>query len=375
MVSAESLSRLLYTLYAASTSPELWPQFLQEFTRLMGCSGGGIVQHDMENQKFGLQAHVGLDPAGVALYQAYYGTIDEWREGAINQPENEGVFGYELCSKAQLEKTEFYNDFLVKFDSRLYWTIATEKRTTRLESISLYQGWNDKPPGQDGLDLLQLILPHLKAALRTRRQLAAADMVKKEFQEALNCLDQGIVLLDQSGNCLFVNVVAQRIVDRREGLSIIKSRLWVTSPSERARLNAFVQQSCTNNFVKGKGGSVAVSRPDKKPLSVSVHRFSCDNLTAPRRAAVIVFITDPEQSVKATTEAMLSRYGLTTAELRLTKLLLGGHSLSEAAEQNEVTRETVRSQLKSIFDKTGVRRQTELLRLLSGITSQPSQGR
>ena len=364
MFSAESLSRLLYTLYAASTSPELWPHFLQEFTRLMGVSGGGIVQHDMENQRFGLQTHVGLDPAGVALYEAYYGTIDEWREAALNQPEDEGVFGYELCSKAQLEKTEFYNDFLVRFDSRLYWTIATEKRTTRLESISLYQGWNDKPPGQDGLDLLQLILPHLKAALRTRRRLVAADTVSGEFEEALNCLEQGIVLLDQSGSCLFANAVAQRIVNRREGLSITKSRLWATAPNERARLDALVKQACTSDFVNSKGGSVAITRPGKKPLSVSVHRFTCDKPSAPRRAAVIVSIADPEQSVK-TTEAMLSRYGLTAAELRLTKLLLGGLSLSEAAEQNEVTRETVRSQLKSIFDKTGVRRQTELLRLLS----------
>ena len=368
MVSPESLSRLIYTLYAASTSPELWPNFLQELTRLMGVSGGGIVQHDMENQRFGLQTHVGLDPAGVALYERYYGTIDEWREAALNLPEDEGVFGYELCSKALLEKTEFYNDFLVKFDSRLYWTIATEKRMSRLESISLYQGWNDNPPGQDGLDLLQLILPHLKAALRIRRQLVAADMVKREFEEALNCLDQGIVLLDQSGSCLFVNAVAHRIVNRREGLSIAKSRLWVTSPNERTRLDALIRQTCTNDFVNGKGGSVAISRHGKKPFSISVHRFRCEQPTALKRAVVIVFIADSEQTLKTSPEATACLYGLTPAESRLTELLLSGLSLSEAADQNEVARETVRSQLKSIFNKTGVRRQTELLRLLSGIS-------
>jgi DNA-binding CsgD family transcriptional regulator/PAS domain-containing protein len=363
MVSAEAVSRLLYTLYAAPTSPELWPTFLQEFVNLMGVSGGGIVQHDMEQQKFGLSTFVGLDPAGVALYEKYYGTIDEWRAAALPKLEGEAVFGHELCSRAELEKTEFYNDFLVKFDSRLYWTMATERGTTRLESISLYQSWKSQSPDPDNLDLLNLVMPHIQAALRTRRQIVAAETANREFEEALNCLEQGVVLLDQSGNCLFVNASARRILDRQEGISIVKSRLWVTSPAERARLTALTQRSCTCE-VLNQGDTVAISRHGKRPLNVSVRRFCSENPKVPKKAMAIAFISDPERRVKAPSVLMTSLFGLTEAECRLAGFLVSGCSLKEAAEQCQVAYETVRSQVKSIFNKTGVRRQTELMQLL-----------
>jgi DNA-binding CsgD family transcriptional regulator/PAS domain-containing protein len=364
MVSAEALSRLLYTLYAAPTSPELWPKFLQEFVHLMGVSGGGIVQHDMEQQKFGLSTFVGLDPAGVALYEKYYGTIDEWRAAALRKLEGEAVFGHELCSRAELEKTEFYNDFLVKFDSRLYWTMATERGTTRLESISLYQSWKNQSPDPDNLDLLQFVIPHIQAALRTRRQIVAAETANRELEEALNCLEQGVVLLDQFGNCLFTNIAAQQILNRREGLSIIKSKIWVNSPTERGRLNALIERSCTNDVISSPGGAVAISRDGKRPLNISFHRFRCENPTAPRRAVAIAFISDPESRVRTPPSLMTALFGFTQAECRLAGLLINGCSLKDAAEQCRVTYETVRSQLKSIFNKTGVRRQTQLMELL-----------
>ncbi len=363
MVSAEALSRLLYTLYAAPTSPELWPKFLEEFVHLMGVSGGGIVQHDIEQQRFGLSTFVGLDPAGVALYEKYYGTIDEWRTAALRKFEGEAVFGHELCSRAELEKTEFYNDFLVKFDSRLYWTMATERGTTRLESISLYQSWKSPSPDPDNLDLLHLVVPHIQAALRTRKQLVAAETANREFEDALNCLEQGIVLLDQSGNCLFVNASAQRILDRRDGISIIRSKLWVNSPGERARLTALTQRSCRSEVIN-PGEAVAISRHGKRPLNISVRRFCSENPRVPKKAMAIVFISDPERRVKAPSFLMTSLFGFTEAECRLAGFLIAGCSLKEAAEQCRVTYETVRSQVKSIFNKTGVRRQTELMQLL-----------
>jgi DNA-binding CsgD family transcriptional regulator len=57
-------------------------------------------------------------------------------------------------------------------------------------------------------------------------------------------------------------------------------------------------------------------------------------------------------------------YGLTPAEARLTMLLLQGHSLKESADFCRVTQNTAKSQLKSIFSKTHVKSQGELIRLL-----------
>jgi DNA-binding CsgD family transcriptional regulator len=57
-------------------------------------------------------------------------------------------------------------------------------------------------------------------------------------------------------------------------------------------------------------------------------------------------------------------HGLTSAEARLALLLAEGLSLKEASEALSVSVLTLRSQLKSVFVKTGVKRQTELVTLL-----------
>ena len=54
---------------------------------------------------------------------------------------------------------------------------------------------------------------------------------------------------------------------------------------------------------------------------------------------------------------------MTPAETALSLQLTNGLSLEEAAEELNIRRNTARAHLRSIFSKTGVRRQTELVRL------------
>lgn len=63
--------------------------------------------------------------------------------------------------------------------------------------------------------------------------------------------------------------------------------------------------------------------------------------------------------------AIRTSLGLTAAESRLAVRLLTGESLRSAAAALGITYESARSQLKSIFQKTGTHRQGELIALLA----------
>jgi DNA-binding CsgD family transcriptional regulator len=56
-----------------------------------------------------------------------------------------------------------------------------------------------------------------------------------------------------------------------------------------------------------------------------------------------------------------NRFGLTPAEVRLVLRLVSGDSLRSAAKALGIQYETVRTHLKSVFQKTGTRRQAELV--------------
>lgn len=59
-------------------------------------------------------------------------------------------------------------------------------------------------------------------------------------------------------------------------------------------------------------------------------------------------------------------FDLTAAEARIARHLLEGSTASDIAANDEVSINTVRSQIRSILVKTGVSRQTDLIGLLSG---------
>jgi DNA-binding CsgD family transcriptional regulator len=60
-----------------------------------------------------------------------------------------------------------------------------------------------------------------------------------------------------------------------------------------------------------------------------------------------------------------SAFRLTETEARLASQLAFGNSLEGAADQFGIAKETARSHLKSIFAKTGVHRQAELVAVLA----------
>lgn len=65
-------------------------------------------------------------------------------------------------------------------------------------------------------------------------------------------------------------------------------------------------------------------------------------------------------------DAIRQAYGLTPAELRAVRGVLEGRTIDEMARDAGRSRETIRSQLKSVCSKTGSAGRIELLRLLNG---------
>ena len=62
-------------------------------------------------------------------------------------------------------------------------------------------------------------------------------------------------------------------------------------------------------------------------------------------------------------------FGLTAAEARLARKLRDGRSLQEAAEELQVSVNTLRNQLRGIFEKMGLKRQSDLVRALTELSS------
>ena len=77
-----------------------------------------------------------------------------------------------------------------------------------------------------------------------------------------------------------------------------------------------------------------------------------------------VLLSDPEIGAEPAVELLRNLHDLTPAEAELVGHLARGRSLEEAARARGVSINTVRSQLKQVFSKTGTSRQGELVQLV-----------
>lgn len=371
--SAESLSKLLLTLYAAPLQPDLWSKFLTDFAAILELPGAAILHQNPAKEKYGFSIACGIDPTAQRLYGEYFGKIDPFRPRFLEKQEGELCFGEELCPSSVLHKTELYGDYLCKHEFTLYCAVATIKRAEASEFISIYRGLQSKYPKAETVATIRMILPHLRAALQLRSQLCEIDNSAKNYAEALDSLRAGVVLVNDRRECIYVSRKVEAMCSTNDGLYIRNSRLEAPAASDHQALCRLIDRAIA--LAAGKltrpCGTAAVARRNGGSLNVSATSLSPEaplvQLAASRRAVAALFIRDPDDDGASLAQMLTATYGLTGAETRLAIQLFEGHSLAQAAERHSVSLETVRVQLKAIFSKTATRRQSELMGLLSRV--------
>ncbi|MGE8321861.1 MAG: helix-turn-helix transcriptional regulator, partial [Pseudomonas sp.] len=117
----------------------------------------------------------------------------------------------------------------------------------------------------------------------------------------------------------------------------------------------------------GQGAeAMSVSRPSGQVnLGLVVELIPSQELVEGKgKPTVVVYVRDAVGKSLASSGVTSQLYHLTPAETGLALELANGLSLEEASERLNIRRNTARAHLRSIFSKTGVRRQTELVRIM-----------
>ena len=191
--------------------------------------------------------------------------------------------------------------------------------------------------------------------------------------DALDHLDAGVILVDAAARILFANQTAEAIIAGNDGLGIDRDGVCAGSrranpgsaPADRELRGRLARQRRTRR----KHGDSARGR-GAAPLRVVVAPFRADTaqidtawLGAARPVAILM-VTDPEREQRVRKEDLRRRFGLTPAEADVALEILKGDGRDASAARLGIAATTVRAHLSHIFEKTGVRRQAELVRLL-----------
>ena len=360
---------LVGDIYQAAWEPSGWEVLLGKIASVLKADAGVLFTPAEGMQERFLFVNHRLPEDWMRLYGEYYWQHDVWTVSAQQKNflhQGAQAAGQELVASRELKGTEFYNDFLIPCGvEQTLATILFDDTATDLvprTHLSFLRAPGREDFCEEDKALVGRLMPHFQRALVIYWQAARTKLQQLASESALDRLGQGLVLFGKNGKAVFVNGSAEKLFATADGLTLKNGVMGVRS-SDSGMLDALITRA-----VAGVGGALLVQRPSGKPpynLIASPLAESDRFAHLPGLPAAAVLILDPAQSRPAESLLAFARiYHLTLAETRLLELLMQNLLPKQIAAKLNLSIHTVRSQLSSLYAKTGAKGQREVIALV-----------
>jgi DNA-binding CsgD family transcriptional regulator len=204
-------------------------------------------------------------------------------------------------------------------------------------------------------------MPRVSAVPLEFRDPEIAGLIQATLAELIQTLSLGIVIVDGTCRLLFADQLARRILQRADAIAECHGRLRLAHRSSRDKLSVLVER------MAGDGNDdpelLRLSRPAGNALLLMARKLAGAGGSSGR---VLLLLSDPDLRAELAPDDLGPLFELTPSEIRLLGALLRGESLTDYAKSGGISRNTARTQLKGIFQKTGFGRQAELVGAMLG---------
>lgn len=276
-----------------------------------------------------------------------------------------GIFDdFDIMDGDEIKRHPYYQEFLAK--NGLFGFVGIKMAAgEEIWCVSLQRAKSAELFSRAEKQELASLSNGLSSAAAVSRALgyAASDAALEAFEIA----GAAVLLVNERGEVIRANPAAERILCGGSGIRLIRKRLVAADMDSTAALDRALHRLLWMRTGSALAPPVPLLRDDALPLLA--YPLKLANLTANPFAegrAMIVLI-DPDRRDHPPEEALRNVFKLTLAEARVAARLASGAELNDVSDELGIAKETGRHHLKSIFAKTGVRRQAELVMLFAGM--------
>jgi DNA-binding CsgD family transcriptional regulator/PAS domain-containing protein len=211
--------------------------------------------------------------------------------------------------------------------------------------------------------LCELLVEQIRRGLEISTRLGEGEVERALYSGMMDRLFVGLVILDAQGNILKTSPAADRLLAARDGLQRQGGRLHACLGHEDRELQANLREALAGGG-RGRVRALALSKPSgARDLGIIIKPVAAP-AGGNSSAAVAVILRDPSAQAEIEGSLVKQLFDLTPAETAVANRLTAGQSLEEAAAALNISRNTARAHLRSIFSKSGITRQTDLVRLM-----------
>jgi DNA-binding CsgD family transcriptional regulator len=364
----QEVFRLIDAIYESALDSGKWLDLLEQATRYFDARGAQIGNSDLLNSRLSF-----------SLVHGYDWSVEHMRryESLMGEDPRLAYFGANPfkpvhCRMAltdeQLRSSRVYQEVLSVGGVEYSLGVNLAESDRALSYFLILRDASMPPFSETDCEKMSVLIPHLARALRLQRELDTMSTEKEVGFSALDSMALGVLIVDEGGRVRFANAMGGGLLERADGLEVQAGILRGTTDQNEdllshvrlaIRTRAPGDTRTTHALRVTRGGSRDPYLVVLSSMQASGGRQSWR--TDDERLAVL-FVRDPDQEEETRAELLQRLYGLTGSEARLTDLISSGRPLKKCADALGLTEATARQYVKQVFRKTGVQRQSDLIR-------------
>ncbi len=352
-------------LYEGTFDEGAWDRGLRALAGLVGGEGPLLISVNPSTQELRRFKVYSYD---AVVYQQYF---SRWLSQDIRIEASKTIPLLEPFTEARSigdrrwRGSLIFNEFLYQNDCA--WTLNTtlhrqdDKATALVIQATRARG----PFSPEDCDHVRPLIPHVRRALEIKDRLELAQIRHDTIAHCLDRVSLAILLLDDAGRIVEASSGATEILCTETGIRRnTDGTVWLRGTAGR-ELNDWITHGTARP--QNGDGLLHVPRPLALPLSVMVARLPTKNSLwiggAP--PCWMLLLLDPDRRLLASTELIAQDLAVSLREAELAALLVNGYDIKNAADRLHISYHTARTHLKSIFSRTGIHSQAELVRRIA----------
>jgi DNA-binding CsgD family transcriptional regulator len=368
----ERLLALIGDIYDAALDPAQRVDVLEKIASFTGGHSGGLLsKHSLSNAE-NLYCYIGASPESLQAYSESHPRL-----GPAGDPRSFGieqiVSTTDLVPYDEFCRGRFYREWARPQGWVDVASAVIEKSSTSCTFLSVARHEASGLVDDEMRRRMALIVPHVRRAYLIGKTINLRQAEAACFSDIMDGLSSGIILIDVNGRIVHVNAAGGAILGAGDFLREVYGRLVAG--------DAHVNEALRNVTAAADAGDAALgTRGVAMPLTArDGERYVAHVLpltSGERRrtglvynAVAALFVRRASLKAVSPSDVIGRIYNLTPTELRVLFAIVDVGGVPEVAAALGVAVTTIKTHLARLFEKTGVGRQADLVKLVAGFST------
>jgi DNA-binding CsgD family transcriptional regulator len=271
-------------------------------------------------------------------------------------------------------QTQFYKEWVAPQGLADCLNVILDKTSTTVAMFCVFRTEQQGVVDGEMRSRMQMVIPHIRRAVLINRLFDRVESNVGMFSDLLDEIEAGIFLVENLGQLNYANETGRNLLLSGDLLRDAGGRITANDPQADNMLRQSFAASADGDLALGVQG-IAVPLLSQNGAQYIGHVLP---LTSGKRigtsstgsnVVAALFIRKASIGNPLPPEVIRRAYNLTPSELRVLLAIVEIGGVPEVAPALGVAVTTVKTHLKRLYEKTGVKRQADLVKLFASYTT------